>query len=88
MASGKARAQAATRARMASGNTICAVCNPCPHGKLKNGCAACKAARAGQPPPPRKRKRDPEIKPDPEVKLEPEIKQEPFTIRGYFGIRD
>ena len=54
----------------------------------------CKAARAGQPAPPRKRKREPEIKPkpeikqEPEIKLEPEIKQEPFTIRGYFGIRD
>ena len=44
--------------------------------------------------PPRKRKREPEIKPkpeikqEPEIKLEPEIKPEPFTIRGYFGIRD
>jgi hypothetical protein len=71
----------------------CADCNPCPHGKLKRSCAACKAARAGQPAPPRKRKRDPEIKPDPEIKLEhpevkpdPEIKQEPFTIRGYCGL--
>ena len=71
-----------------------------PARQNKYRCAACKAASAGQSPPPRKRKRDPEvkpepevkpdpeIKPDPEVKLEPEIKQEPFTIRGYFGIRD
>ena len=54
-------------------------CNRCPHEKHKYKCAACKAARAGQP-------AAPEIKPDPEVKLEPEIKQEPFTIRGYFGL--
>ena len=68
----------------------CAACNPCPHGKHKYRCPACKAARAGQPAPPRKRKRDPEIKPKPEIKPEPEIKEEPepFTIRGYFGIRD
>jgi hypothetical protein len=74
---------------------FCVDCNPCPHGENKYKCAACKAARAGQPPPPRKRKRDPEIKPDPEIKQEPEIKPdpeikqepEPFTIRGYFGIR-
>jgi hypothetical protein len=59
---------------------FCVDCNPCPHGKNKYRCATCKAARAGQPAPPRKRKRDPEIK------LEPEIKQEPFTIRGYFGL--
>jgi hypothetical protein len=67
----------------------CADCNPCPHGGLsKYRCAACKAARAGQPPPPRKRKREPEIKPEPEIKQELEIKQEPepFTIRGYFGL--
>ena len=70
----------------------CAACNRCPHGTHKYKCAACKAARAGQPAPPRKRKREPEIKPkpeikqEPEIKLEPEIKQEPFTIRGYFGI--
>ena len=57
----------------------CAACNPCPHGKHKYRCPACKAARAGQPALPRKRKREPEVKPDPEVK------QEPFTIRGYFG---
>ena len=49
-------------------------CNRCPHEKHKYKCAACKAARAGQPAPP-------EVKPDPEVKH----KQEPFTIRGYFG---
>jgi hypothetical protein len=61
---------------------------------VKRRCVACKAARAGQPAPPRKRKREPEIKPEPEIKqepeikLEPEMKQEPFTIRGYFGIRD
>ncbi len=67
---------------------------------MKRWCATCKAARAGQPASPRKRKRDPEVKPDPEikqepdikpepeVKLEPEVKQEPFTIRGYFGIHD
>jgi hypothetical protein len=61
---------------------------------VKKRCPACKAARAGQPAPPRKRKREPEIKPEPEIKqepeikLEPEMKQEPFTIRGYFGIRD
>ena len=72
----------------------CANCNPCPHGKVKKRCPACKAARAGQPAPPRKRKREPEIKPEPEIKqepeikLEPEIKQEPFTIRGYFGFAD
>jgi hypothetical protein len=59
---------------------------------VKRHCATCKAARTGQPPPPRKRKRDPEVKPDPEIKQEPEIKpdpeikQEPFTIRGYFGL--
>ena len=67
-------------------------CSGCEHGKWKYRCAACKAARAGQPAPPRKRKRDPEIKPDPEIKQELEIKpdleikQEPFTIRGYFGL--
>ena len=58
----------------------CADCNPCPHGKVKHKFAACKATRAGQPAPPRKRKRDPEVKPDPEVK------REPFTIRGSFGL--
>ena len=58
----------------------CVDCNPCPHGKLKYKCAACKAAREGKSAPP-------EIKPEPEVRLEhPEVKQEPFTIRGYFGI--
>ena len=51
----------------------CANCTPCPHGKQKRFCTACKSARA-----------DPESLP--EIKLEPEIKQEPFTIRGYFGI--
>ena len=56
-----------------------------PHGKHKYKCAACKAARAGQPAAP-EIKPKPEIKPDPEVKLEPDIKQEPFTIRGYFGL--
>ena len=56
-------------------------CSGCEHGKWKYRCAACKAARAGQPAPPRKRKRDPEIKLE-----KPEVKQEPFTIRGYFGI--
>jgi hypothetical protein len=60
----------------------CDACRACEHGKRKHRCAACKDARAGQPAPPRKRKRDSEVKPD------PEIKQEPFTIRGYFGIRD
>jgi hypothetical protein len=58
---------------------FCADCNPCPHRKLKYKCRACKAARAGQPAPPK-------IKPEPEIKQEPVIKQEPFTIRGYFGI--
>ena len=67
---------------------FCAACNRCPHGTHKYRCAECKAARAGQPAPPRKRKRQPEVKPDLEVKLEPEVKQEPFTIRGYCGIRD
>ena len=65
----------------------CAACNPCPHGKHKRKCVACKAAREGQPAPP-EIKPDPEVKLEPEVKPEPEIKQEPFTIRGYFGIGD
>jgi len=39
----------------------CANCNPCPHGKVKYKCAAYKAARAGQPALPRKRKREPEV---------------------------
>jgi len=56
----------------------CSTCTPCPHGKVKRKCAACKSARAGQA----------EIKQAPEIKLEPEIKQEPFTIRGYFGFGD
>ena len=60
----------------------CADCNRCPHGKYKYKCPACKATRAGQPAPPRKRKRDPELE------LDPEVKHEPFTIRGYCGIRD
>ena len=76
-------------------------CNRCPHEKHKYKCAACKAARAGQPAPPEVKpepdikpdpevKSEPKVKPDPEVKLEPDIKQEPepFTIRGYFGIGD
>jgi hypothetical protein len=72
----------------------CKVCNPCPHGRLKGKCAACKSARAA--PPSSKRikrepesspevKHEPEIKQEPEIKLEPEVKQEPFTIQGYFG---
>jgi hypothetical protein len=51
------------------------VCNPCPHGKRKNNCAACKTPRAAR-------------SVSPEIKLEPEINQEPFTIRGYFGLDD
>jgi hypothetical protein len=27
--------------------SICADCNPCPHGKVKYGCAACKRLRQG-----------------------------------------
>ena len=70
---------------------MCVACNPCPHGKLKYSCAACKAARAA-PPSSKRVKREPEsspeIKLEPEIKQEPKIKQEPFTIRGYFGIGD
>jgi hypothetical protein len=63
------------------------VCSGCEHGKNKYKCAACKADSAGPPAPPRKRKRDPEVKLEhPKIKQEPEIEQEPFTIRGYFGI--
>jgi hypothetical protein len=53
----------------------CKDCNPCPHGKHKRSCTACKSARV-------------ERSVSPEIKLEPEIKQEPFTIRGYFGNGD
>ena len=69
----------------------CADCNPCPHGKQKDKCTACKTARAA-PPSSKRIKREPEsppeIKREPDIKLEPEIKQEPFTIRGYFGFGD
>ena len=67
---------------------MCVKCNPCPHGKVKYGCAACKAARMG-PPSSKRVKREPESSPEiklqPEIKLEPQVKQEPFTIQGYFG---
>jgi predicted nucleic acid-binding Zn-ribbon protein len=62
--------------------TNCTVCSGCEHGKNKYKCAACKAARAGQPPPPRKRKRDPEIKPDPEIKQEPRSSPTPRSSRS------
>jgi hypothetical protein len=28
---------------------MCAQCNPCPHGRRKYDCAACKTARAAPP---------------------------------------
>jgi hypothetical protein len=64
---------------------MCVACNPCPRGKVKKKCTACKAARA-DPPSSKRIKREKEG--SPEVKQEPEIKEEPepFTIRGYFGI--
>ena len=58
------------------------MCNPCPHGKLKQNCATCKAARASSKGVKREPKSSPEIKQEPEIKPEPEIKQEPFTIQG------
>jgi len=69
------------------------LCSPCPHGKLKYTCAACKAARAAAPSSKRvnrEKESSPEIKQEPEIKQtpSPEIKQEPFTIRGYFGFDD
>ena len=50
---------------------FCADCNPCPHGKVKGSCAACKTARAA-PPSLKRVKREKEA--SPEIKLEPEIK--------------
>jgi|TARA_B110000967_G_scaffold209790_1_gene267689 hypothetical protein len=64
---------------------FCADYNPCPHGKVKGSCAACKTACAAAPRAKRV-KREPES--SPEIKQDSEIKQEPFTIRGYFSFDD
>jgi hypothetical protein len=66
-------------------------CYSCPHGKRKDRCAECKAAREDPPSSERvnrEKESSPEIKLEPEIKQEPETKQEPepFTIHGYFGI--
>ena len=66
------------------GKLWCAACKPCPHGKLKHGCTACKKDRVERSISPQI-KLEQGIKQEEEIKEE-EIKQEPFTIRGYFGL--